>query len=81
MKLGLIVITLSSTILYYKLENDNIIIAQPREHFLQVVSVLAEKSLPLILDKATPAEKLIIMTMIWKTFGFHENNFKNPQSS
>ena len=26
-----------------------------------------QKNLPLILDKATPAEKLIIIIMIWKT--------------
>ena len=45
------------------------------------LSQFMQKNLLLILDKATPAEKLIIMTMIWKTFGFHENNFKNPQSS
>ena len=56
------------------------IIAQPKEHFLRVVSVKTERNLPFILDKATPAEKLIIMTMIWKTFGLHENNFKNLQS-
>ena len=46
------------------------IIAQPREHCLRLVSALTVKS-------AAPAEKLIIMAMIWKTCGLYENNFKN----
>ena len=34
------------------------------------------KNLPFIQDKAIPAEKLIIMIMVRKTFGLHENDFK-----
>ena len=43
-------------------------------------SQFKQKNLPLILDKATPAEKLIIIIMIWKTLGLYENHFKNPLS-
>ena len=35
------------------------------------------KNLPFIQDKAIPAEKLIIMTMVRKTFGLFENDYKN----
>ena len=35
------------------------------------------KNLPFIQGKAIPAEKLIIMTMLRKTFGLFENDYKN----
>ena len=31
-----------------------------------------KKNLPLIHDKATPAGKLVIMTMLWKTLAFSQ---------
>ena len=63
----------------YTLENGNII-AQPREHFLLVeqaqkpVFHVSEKS-ALIQDKGTPPEKIVIITMVWKTLGLYENKF------
>ena len=46
-----------------------------------VMSQFKQKYLPLIQDKATPAEILIIMTMIWQFCGLYEKNLKNPRIS